>query len=183
MDSATAERFAALQDDLGRALSANLPGGNTDHVLIALCSHSVAESLIAHYGPRVRAMEHRYLVAYLMLHRISHCELVYVCTQQPDQSIIEYYDSLVVGTSGGSAIDRFRVVVVDDGTMRSVSAKLLDQPDVLERLRADLRGRPAYIQPWNVTDLEVEVALQLGLPLNGTSPSSGRSATRAPGAD
>ena len=55
MDASTAQRFSALQTDLGTAWAANLAGGDTEHLLIALPSHSVAESLIAHYGPRVRA--------------------------------------------------------------------------------------------------------------------------------
>ncbi|RHW22743.1 hypothetical protein D0Z08_31300 [Nocardioides immobilis] len=170
MDTPTAQRFSALQADLAEAWLANLPGSDADHSLIALPSHSVAESLLAHYGPRVRALEHRYLVVYLMLHRVPHCELVFLCTQQPDHEVIEYYDSLVAAHTGRSALERFRVVVVDDGTPRSVSAKLLDRPDLLEELRACRRGRLAFVQPWNVTDLEVRVALELGMPMNGTSP-------------
>jgi hypothetical protein len=32
-------------------------------------------------------------------------------------------------------------------------------------------GRPVFIEPWYVTDLEVEVAVQLGAPINGTAPN------------
>lgn len=170
MDAPTAQRFAALQADLGAAWHANLPGGETEHVLIALPSHSASESLLAHYGPRVRALEHRYLVVFLVLHRVPHCELVFLCTQEPDPEVMEYYDSFVVDATGSSALDRFRVVVVDDGTPRPVSAKLLDRPDLLDEVRRGRAGRPAFIQPWNVTDLEVQVALELDAPLNGTSP-------------
>ncbi len=170
MDGRTAERFSALQADLGTAWLANLPGTDTEHVLIVLPSHSAAETLIAHYGPRVRALEHRYLVAYLMLHRVRHCEMVFLCTQEPDREVIEYYDSLIADAMGTTALERFRVVVVDDGSPRPVSAKLLDRPDLLESVRRERAGRVAFIQPWNVTDLEVRVALELNAPLNGTSP-------------
>lgn len=170
MDAPTARRFAALQAELGPAWRANLPGADIEHVLIVLPSHSVAESLLAHYGPRVRALEHRYLVAYLMLHRVTHCELVFLCTQQPEPEVIAYYDSLVADKIGTTALERFRTVVVDDGTSRSVSAKLLDRPDLLEVLRERRGGRPTFLQPWNVTELEVQVALEVGAPLNGTSP-------------
>lgn len=170
MDASTAQRFAALQEGLGPAWHANLPDGDIEHVLIALPSHSAAESLLAHYGPRVRAMEHRYLVIFLLLHRVPRCELVFLCAQEPDAEVMEYYDSFVVDATGSSALERFRVVVVDDGTLRPMSAKLLDRPDLLDDVRRGRAGRLAFVQPWNVTDLEVRVALELDAPLNGTSP-------------
>jgi hypothetical protein len=162
--------FSALQERLGEAWMANQPGSGIDHVLIVLPSHSVAESLLSHYGPRIRAMEHRYLVAYFLLHRIPRCEMVYLCSQAPDPEVIDYYTSLMPRHVADDVRSRFRVVVVDDRTLRSVSAKLLDRPDLLDELRASFRGRPVLIQPWNVTDLEVEVARRLGAPLHGTPP-------------
>lgn len=56
-------------------------------------------------------------------------------------------------------------------TLPARSAKLLDRPDLLATLRAALRGRPAIVEPWNVTEHEVEVATALGAPLNGTPPA------------
>ena len=162
--------FAALQEKLPSAWLANQPGANIDHVLVVLPSHSVAESLLSHYGPRVRAMEHRYLVAYLLLQRVPHCEMVFLCSQAPEPEVIDYYTSLMPGDAGSAVLPRFRVIVVDDGTSRSVSAKLLDREDLLDEVRASFRGRPALIQPWNVTALEVDVALRLQAPLLGTSP-------------
>ncbi|MGH2704725.1 MAG: hypothetical protein ACRDJ4_06440 [Actinomycetota bacterium] len=50
------------------------------------------------------------------------------------------------------------------------AAKLLDRPDLLDGLKASFRGRPAFIEPWNVTGHEVEVALRLQAPINGTAP-------------
>jgi hypothetical protein len=46
--------------------------------------------------------------------------------------------------------------VVPDETPRSVAAKLLDQPDLLEALRTSFAGRPVFIEPWNVTKDEVD---------------------------
>jgi hypothetical protein len=164
------DSLATLRAKLGAAWLANQPGSDTDHVLVVLPSHSLAESLLSHYGPRVRALEHRYLVAYLLLHRVPRCEMVFLCSHAPDPEVIDYYSSLTAARDKTSAMPRFRSIVVDDGTARSVSAKLLDRPDLLDELRGSFRGRPVFIQPWNVTDLEVEVALRLGAPLNGTSP-------------
>lgn len=160
--------FASLQRRLERAWAANRPGADADHVVVVLPAHSVAETLMAHYGPRIRALEHRYLVPMLMLHRFPTCELVYLCSQAPEPEVLAYYASL--GPGGAEVLDRLRVVAVEDARTRSISAKLLDRPDLLAELRASWRGRPAYLQPWNVTELEVEVALALDTPLLGTPP-------------
>ncbi len=58
--------FAALQQRLGAALAANTAGSDVDHVMVALPSYSVSESLMSHYGDRVAALEHRYLNAVLV---------------------------------------------------------------------------------------------------------------------
>jgi hypothetical protein len=60
------------------------------------------------------------------------------------------------------------VVEVPDAGPRSITAKLLDRPDLLARIRSITRGRLAFIEPWNVTHSEMEVARRLDLPLNGT---------------
>jgi len=170
MDRVKAQQFARLQARLGEASLANRPGNDIDHLVIVLPSHSVAESLLAHYGPRVSALEHRYLVAHLLLHRLPRCDMVFLCSQAPEPEVLEYYDALGTAAGHPSAAGRFRTIVVDDGTFRPLSAKLLDRPDVLDQLSRLSAGRPALLQPWNVTDLEVEVALRLDVPLNGTSP-------------
>jgi hypothetical protein len=62
------------------------------------------------------------------------------------------------------------VVAVEDLSPRPVAVKLLENPHALGRIRDIIDGRPAMIEPWNVTLTEVVVAERLGLPLNGTPP-------------
>jgi hypothetical protein len=162
--------IVAVMERLATALDANQPGGG-EHVLIALPSFSVGGSLLDHYAERIPALEHRYLNAHLLLHRIEGCELVFVSCQGPVDEVVEYYTSLVPEHLRESVRARFRTVVVDDPSHRSVAAKLLDRPDLLEELRASFRGRPAFIEPWTVTADEVEVAARLDAPINGTAPS------------
>ena len=164
--------FADLQRRLAPALAVDTPGSTRDHVLVVLPSHSVSESLRAHYGPRMRALEHRYLVSLLKLARVPTCEMVFVTSQEPEPEVLDYYLSLVPAQDAGDVRRRFRTVVVDDGSLRCVSAKLLDRPDLIDEIGAAIVGRPAYIQPWNVTELEVAVALRVGAPLNGTGPEA-----------
>ena len=51
--------------------------------MVALPSFSVGESLLSHYAARIPALEHRYLVAHLMLHRIEACEVVFLSGAAP----------------------------------------------------------------------------------------------------
>lgn len=162
--------FARLQESLGAALAANRPGSPVDHVIVVLPSFSVGESLLAHYAPRIPALEHRYLVSILMLARVPSCELVFLTCQDPGRDLVEYYISLLPAPVRDDVMRRFRLVVVPDLSGRAVAAKLLDRPDILAELRGSLRGRLAVIEPWNVTEHEVAVALALGAPINGTPP-------------
>jgi len=85
--------------------------------------------------------------------------------------------------------DRFRIVSVGDLGARPVAAKLLDRPDLIEDLCEWIGDDPAHIEPWNVTEPEIQVALRMGLPINGTPPqlwplgfkSAGRSLFREVG--
>ena len=163
--------FEELQARLGPAWALNQPGVGVDHVLVALPSHSVGESLLSHYASRIPALEHRYLLAHLLLHRIEACEMVFLSCQAPGQEVLDYYLSLVPANRRASVRARFRMVVVPDSSPRSMAAKLLDRPDLLEALRTSFGDRPVFIEPWNVTDHEVEVAMQLGAPINGTAPN------------
>ncbi len=163
--------FLRLQEGLGRALGANRTGAGIDHVMVVLPSYSVSESLLSHYGDRISSLEHRYLNALLVAGRIESCEIVYVSTRPPDPAVADYYLSLMPASARHSARNRLRLLTVDDGTPRSVAAKLLDRPDLVNEMQRAIGGRPAFLEPWNVTDTEVELSLALGVPINGTSPT------------
>src|SRR4029453_15575743 len=137
----------------------------------ALPSFSVGESLLSHYADRIPALEHRYLLSMFLVSRIEDCEVVFLSSAAPAPEVLEYYASLLPAEARGAVRDRFRVFEVPDASARSVAAKLLDRPDLLDDLQASFAGRPAFIEPWNVTDLEVEVACRLGAPINVTPPA------------
>ena len=162
--------FEELQATLGAVWSLNRPGGGVDHVVVVLPSFSMGESLLSHYATRIPALEHRYLVTSLMLHRIEACELVFLTCQAPGRRVLDYYASLVPWGRRGSARNRFRLAVVPDDSTRPIAAKLLDRPDLIDALRVSFAGRPAFIEPWNVTQREVAVAERLQLPIVGPDP-------------
>ena len=168
---AMADSFAALQAKLATALEANRPGSTTPHVLIALPSYSVSESLLSHYGNRIPSLEHRYLNAIVIPARIESCEMFYISTRPPQPEVIDYYVSLVVPERRQSLRERIWMVEVPEaGTPRSVAGRLLDRPDLIAAIRERIGERPALIEPWNVTENEVNLALALDVPINGTRP-------------
>jgi hypothetical protein len=162
--------FEELQAGLGPVWRLNRPGVGVDHVVVVLPSYSVGEALLSRYASRIPALEQRYLVTSLMLHRVEACELAFLTCQTPGLRVLDYYASLVQGGRRASGRTRFRLVVVPDDSPRPISAKLLDRPDLMRTLRASFAGRPAFIEPWNVTQREVELAERLQVPIDGTAP-------------
>jgi hypothetical protein len=136
--------------------------------VVVLPSYSVGSSLLAHYGQRIPALEHRQLLTLLMLPLVPESEIIFVATTNPTERVLEYYLSFVPADRRRDVRARIRLLEVPDPGARSITAKLLDRPDLMARIRSMTRGRLAYIEPWNVTDLEMAVARHLGLPLNGT---------------
>lgn len=181
--------FEQLQSGLADALAVNVPGSPTEHVVVVMPSYSVGESLLAHYAARIPALEHRYLVVLSMLQRIPGCHLVFVGSQAPASEVLDYYLSLLPSAGRADVRSRFHVVSLPDPSARCVAAKLLDDASAIAAVRSLTRGRPALIEPWNVTEHEVRAAVALDAPINGTSPdlrplaykSAGRRLFRAVG--
>ena len=89
------EDFGQIQRRLGDVLALNDAGVSGDHVLIALPSYSVGESLLSHYIDRIPALEHRYLLAMFVLDRIESCRMVFVSSADPGAEVVDYYFSLL----------------------------------------------------------------------------------------
>jgi hypothetical protein len=159
------------QARLARARSANQPGSRVPHTVVVLPSYSVESSLLAQYGQRIPALEHRQLLTMLMLPLVPESEMIFVTAKRPTERVLEYYLSFVPADRRHDTRARIRLLEVPDPTPRSITSKLLDRPDLMARIRTMTSGRLAYIEPWNVTHLEMDVARCLGLPLNGTAPS------------
>jgi hypothetical protein len=168
MTQARPDAFDQLQSKLGPALAVNRQGSTTDHVLVVLPSYSVSESILSHYRDRVFSLEHRYLNGLLVSARIPACEVIYVSSRSPAPEILAYYTSIMRDDMQEDA--RFHVLDADDGTLNPVACKLSDSPERLSTIRTLVRGRPAFIEAWNVTDHETRLALALDIPINGTRP-------------
>ncbi|MEX1287978.1 MAG: peptide ligase PGM1-related protein [Acidimicrobiia bacterium] len=164
------DEFGLLQTRLAEALERNVADSTEPHVVVVLPSFSVGESLLSHYASRLPALEHRFLGSLFML-RFPAVRVLYVCSAAPSDDVVDHYLSLMPPDMAATVRDRFRIVVVDDASARAVASKLLDRPDLIEAIRSWIGDDPAHIEPWNVAAPEMEVALRLGVPINGTSPT------------
>ena len=174
---------------LAVARAASRPGSRVPHTVVLLPSFSVSASLLAAYGPRIPALEHRQLLSLLALPQVPAAQYVVLTCLRPSDQVLDYYLSLVPPEQRHDMTARIRIVEVPDASHRSITAKLLDRPDLVATIGAMTRHRLAYIEPWNVTELEMELARRLDLPLNGPAAelwplgfkSSGRRLMRAAG--
>lgn len=159
--------FQRLQQALGPVYDLNTPDATAPHVLVLMPSFSIGESLLSHYQSRLAALEHRFLVGLLML-RMPHARMIYLCSQAPEPAVVDHYLSLL--DPALQARDRLLLLVVDDQSPRPIAAKLLDRPDLLDQVSEWIGDDPAFIEPWNVAEAERRLALRLGLPVNGSAP-------------
>ncbi len=161
--------FDQLQETLPPLYALTTPDSTTPHTVIVLPSFSIGETMMSHYASRLGSLEHRFLVAVVLL-RMPSVRILYVCSQKPDESVVDLYFSLLPPELADGARDRFNIVAIEDMSARSVAAKLVEQPATIEAMRNWIGDTPAYIEPWNVTEVEVQLATGLQVPVNGTAP-------------
>jgi hypothetical protein len=127
--------------------------------------HTTADS-----GTLVQAMEERALFQVLLL-RQPRLRMVFVTSMPVSETLLEYYLGLLPGVIPSHARSRLTMVSVGDATPGPLSAKLLARPRLLRQIRDRVpNAARSHLIFYNVTDLERDVAVSLGLPLYGPDP-------------
>jgi len=120
--------------------------------------------------PGVQHFEERLLIL-LMLLRNPTSRLVYVTSQPILPSVIDYYLYLLPGVIPSQARDRLHLVSTLDGSVRPLTRKLLERPRLIQHLKSLIPDPDrAYMVPFNTTELERELALNIGIPILGADP-------------
>lgn len=163
--------FEELQEGLASVCALHREGSRSEHVVVVLPSLSLGRSVEAYYGARLPSLEHRFLLMLTMLRRLPGCSVVCVMSVAPDPAVWAYYLDLAGSGDRVDVARRAHLVIADDLSLRSLAAKLLDRADLLDRIRDLVAGRPGFIEPYNVTAAEVDVAVRLQLPVNGAAPA------------
>jgi PGM1 C-terminal domain len=121
-------------------------------------------------GAMLQAYEERFLFLLLLL-RQPRARMIYVTSQAILPSIVDYYLALLPGVIPSHARQRLSLIAPLDGSDRSLTEKLLDRPRLLGQIRSLIVDPDrAHLVPWNVTDFERDLALELGIPLYGADP-------------
>jgi hypothetical protein len=121
-------------------------------------------------GAVVQAYEERFLFLLLLL-RQPRARLIYVTSRTILPSIIDYYLDLLPGVIPSHARQRLFLPSPMDGSARPLSEKLLERPRLIQRIRSlIIDPERAHLVPFNTTEREKELALQLGIPMYGADP-------------
>jgi hypothetical protein len=104
--------------------------------------------------------------------RNPRARVVYVTSQPVHALILDYYLHLLAGVPASHARARLTMLCAHDASPRSLTAKVLDRPRLIQRIREAIPDRStAYLTVFNATPLERRLAVLLGIPLNGLDPA------------
>ncbi len=114
--------------------------------------------------------EERLLFSLIRL-RNPNARVLYVSSLPIHPDIVEYYLHLLIGVPASHARARLGLFSVHDGSPLPLTKKILDRPRAIERMRRWVGDRRlAYLTCFCSTALERELAVRLGIPLNGVDP-------------
>src|SRR4051794_14885225 len=118
-----------------------------------------------------QAYEERLLCLLLML-RDRDLRVVYVTSSPVAEPIIEYYLSLLGPEFALDARERLTMMSADDASVRPLSAKLLERPRLLDRIRWAIPDiERCHLVPYVSTELEQAVGDALGIPVHRADPA------------
>ncbi|MGH9195677.1 MAG: peptide ligase PGM1-related protein, partial [Acidimicrobiia bacterium] len=163
--------FEELQQKLTPLWNTISRFNDLEQTIVVVPSLSIPKEFLEKLGPQVIIYEERMLFLLLLL-RQPRARVVYVTSVPVDQRVIDYYLSLLPGVIPSHAKKRLFPVSVDDSSLDPLSQKILSNDQVLDRLR-DLIIDPdrAHIVPYITTEIERDLALELGIPIYGCDPS------------
>lgn len=109
---------------------------------------------------------------YLLIRlRNPQAQVIYVTSQPVHPLVLDYLLQLLPGVPASHARERLTMLSVYDSSPRPLTAKILERPRLIERIRAAIRHRQhAYLSVFNSTPLERRLAVLLDIPLNGVDP-------------
>lgn len=149
-----------------------------DRTVVVL--HSISFWVPEHVHPLFPAYEERFLFFVLSVLRQTSARIVYITSQPVHGRLIDYFLGMVPGIDINDVRDRLTFISISDGTPRPLSEKILARPHLIERIRRAIPNRDrAMIFPFNVSRLEMEVALHLDIPVYGPDPSLDRWGTKS----
>ena len=163
------EVFERLKPQLGRLWDTVFPGDTDAYTSVIVPSLSLDQEEMARI-PGITYYEERLLFLLLRL-RNPRARLIYITSQPIHPMVLDYYLQLLAGIPASHARARLTLLCVYDTSPRSLTAKIVERPRLIERIIAAI-GDPsqAYLTVFNATPAERSLAVRLGIPMNATDP-------------
>lgn len=137
------------------------------HTVVVIPSITVDVALPTY---ALQAYEERMLFLLFLL-RKPDIRVIYLTSQPIRPNIIDYYLELIPGVVTTHARKRLFLLSPEDGSAAPLTQKILDRPHLIQQIRSLIHDFDrAHIVPFNTTDLERELALQIGLPMYAADP-------------
>lgn len=144
-------------------------GGPTqeEHTIVVVPSLTLDHEF---HGSELKAYEERFLFMLFLLQQ-PRVRMIYVTSTPIQSNILDYYLDVQPGVVASHARKRLMLVSPQDASSAPLSKKLLARPRLLREMRALIGNLDrAHLVPYNTTDLERELAVQLGIPMYAADP-------------
>jgi hypothetical protein len=126
---------------------------------------------------------HRYeerMLCMLLLLRMPRTQVIYVTSEAIDPSVIDYFLSLLAGVPFHHARERLRLFHCHDASNAALTEKILARPRLVKRIREAIDyPDAAHMMCFNATQLELDLARRLDIPLYAADPALGDLGTKS----
>jgi len=164
------EEFQRLKPNLRRIWHDIQADPGYEHTSIIVPSLSVNQEELAKVTG-ASFYEERLMFALIRL-RNPNARVIYLTSQPVHPEIVEYYLQMLEGVPVNHARQRLSMMSVYDGSSRPLTEKILERPRLVKRIRSRMGDAArAYLTCYNSTAMERELAVRLGIPLNGVDPA------------
>lgn len=161
------ERFDALQHKLVPLWEFIGAPTQQEHTIVVIPSMTLDHVF---HGAVQQAFEERFLFMLFLL-RQPRVRMLYITSMAIQPDIVDYYLHILPGVVASHARKRLFLVSPQDASSIPLSLKLLERPRLLQQIRALVRDPDrAHIVPYNTTDLERELSVQLEIPMYAADP-------------
>ena len=165
-----ARRFQELQETFPEMYRRIFSDPRAERTVVVVPSMSLDEDElrkiegVIHYEERMLCL--------LMLLQLPRTRLVYVTSIPIGPDVIDYYLHLLPGVPAAHARERLSLVTVGDESLRPLSAKLLDRPEMMSEVASLIRDpESTHLTCFNTTHLERTLAVRWGIPVYGADPA------------
>ncbi|MEO8619720.1 MAG: peptide ligase PGM1-related protein [bacterium] len=171
-------RFRELQAGLGDMFQRVFPNPSAARTIVAVPSMSLDRGELTKLVGAIHYEER--LLCLLMLLRLPATRIVFVSSERIPAIIVDYYLRLLPDVSLDDARHRLTMMSCDDDSAVPLSEKILDRPELVERIRACVTDPGStHITCFNATALERSLAVRLGVPIYGCDPALSQIGTKS----